>query len=369
MKRWLLLVVLASCGNHDRPKVEETERHNRVIDPPAKEVRALPPHAIRADGVGPYKVGASLSDLNDLLRSGPHIAQIDIPNVIRVSVLRAEDNNEILIGGEPQGKATFVSVVGGDVARTESGIHVGSTRAELVRALGAPEIELARARDPRIVVPAAMPELRAVLAGDRIVGLVVAPRDPASKEASDACVRPVVDGDRRFGACLSGTGDVVTVEGDELSVRSQDDKLLALQHVPNISFAAPVRGPDGRDELYVVTHTDDAETRTWSIVGYRLEGTHLGRVVDLQPVYQLTAANARWIGSELRDLDLYLEVSSRSDGIEVGGLLTTHAGEKLRDLLVLAPVQVRRLRAKSAPPEAGDAGVPAAAPAGADAGP
>ena len=32
---------------------------------------------------------------------------------------------------------------------------------------------------------------------------------------------------------------------------------------------------------------------------------------------------------ELRDIDLYLELASQADGIEVGGLLTTRAGDKL----------------------------------------
>jgi hypothetical protein len=121
-----------------------------------------------------------------------------------------------------------------------------------------------------------------------------------------------------------------------------------------------VRAADGRDELFAITRVDEPTVHTWSITGYRLDGSQV-RVVDPYPVYHLTAANARWIGSDLGDLDLYLEVSSRADGIEVGGLLTTHVGDKLRDLLVLAPVQVPRVHRKSPAIEAGDAGIPDAA--------
>ncbi len=352
----LLAVSIAACrGSSDEPKLEDTERHSQVVEPPAKVVRALPPHAIRADGVGPYKLGAPLSELNDLLPSGPHIAQIDIANVMRVSVLRAEDG-AILIGGEPQGKAAFVSVVGAQVARTESGIHVGSTRAELVQALGAPIGELERARDPRIVVPAQMPEMRAVLDGDRVIGLVVAPASK-DKEPADACTRPAIenagsDASRlRFGACMSGGGDVVSLEGDELSVRTQDDRMLASVPVHGAVFAAALRAPDGRDEVYVVSSVPEPAARTWSVVGYRLEGARLVHVVDPTPVYQVTTANARWIGADLRDVDLFLEIAGRADGIEVGGLLTTrvtaNGGASLRDLLVLAPFQVPRLHRKS----------------------
>jgi hypothetical protein len=366
----LALVVpigLAACRASDEPKLEDTERHSRVVEAPAKAVRALPPHAIRADGVGPYKLGASLSELNDLLPSGPHIAQIDITNVIRVSVLRAEDG-AILIGGEPQGKAAFVSVVGAQVARTESGIHVGSTRAELVQALGAPIVDLDRARDPHVIVP----ELRAVLESDRVIGLVVS-SPPASKDKSggDACVRPVIenvgsDATRsRVGACMSGTGDVVALDGDEVSVRTQDDRLLASVIVHGAAFAAPLRAPDGRDEVYVVSVVDEAAARTWSVAGFRLEGARLVRTIEPQAVYQITTANARWIGADLHDVYLFLDVVGRADGIEVGGLLTTRGSASLRDLLVLAPLQVPRLHRKSgasdtAPPPA--TGGSAAAP-------
>jgi hypothetical protein len=347
----LALVVpigLAACRASDEPKLEDTERHSRVVEPPAKAVRALPPHAIRADGVGPYKLGASLSELNDLLPSGPHIAQIDITNVIRVSVLRAEDG-AILIGGEPQGKAAFVSVVGAQVARTESGIHVGSTRAE---------------RDPHVIVPAQMSELRAVLESDRVIGLVVS-SPPASKDKAggDTCARPVIenvgsDATRsRVGACMSGTGDVVALDGDEVSVRTQDDRLLASVTVHGAAFAAPLRAPDGRDEVYVVSVVDEAAARTWSVAGFRLEGARLVRTIEPQAVYQITTANARWIGADLHDVYLFLDVAGRADGIEVGGLLTTRGSASLRDLLVLAPLQVPRLHRKSgasdtAPPPA-----------------
>ena len=359
-----LVAGLAACHDRDRPKALESE-HHRVVDPPAqKGVRPLPPHAIRADGVGPFKLGASLSDLNDLLRSGPHLAQIDIPRVIRLSVLRAEED-AVLIGGEPQGKASFVAIVGAQAARTESGIHVGSTRAELEHELGAPLVELDRARDRRVVVPSQMPELRAVLDGDRVVGLVVAPRDTATKDTSDTCVRPAVDGSdagrTRFGACLSGSGDVVSIDGEELAIRTQDDKWLGALTVRDAVFAAPVRAPDGRDELFVVTRVDEAGASTWSLAGYRLDGNRLVHVGEPTPVYHLTAANARWIGSDLKDLDLYLDITSHADVIEVGGLLTTHSGGNLRDLLVLSPVQVPRVHRKSPSAETGDAAAPARA--------
>jgi hypothetical protein len=337
-----------------------------VLDPPPQNVRALPPHAIRADGVGPYKLGLTLERLGTLIPSGGRNAQVDIQGVVHLSVLHAEED-AILIGGEPLGRATFVAVVGSQIARTETGVQVGSTRDELIHALGPPSVELDRARDPHVIVPSNLRELHAVMDdGDRVVGIVVAASDSPSKpDVSGGCVRPTGD-DKKFGACVTGAPEFASLDNDELVVRAADgDKILAKLPLPNAVFLGPVRASDGRDELIAILHTEAAQARTWWLVALRWDTNRLVRVGEPYPVYKLTATNARWIGSALQDLDLALEVVNRGDTFEVGGLLTRRSGDKLRDLLVLSPVQVPRKRPKSVVPDAtpataGDAGVSAA---------
>jgi hypothetical protein len=351
-----LLLAAVACRSHEAPVAEsKVERQKRVIEPPAGKVRPLPPHAIRADGIGPYKLGASLADVLDQLPSGPRIATFDIPGVVHRSILRGEDD-AILIGGEPQGRASFVAVVGGEVARTESGLHVGSTRDELVRALGAPLEEPDRAHDPRVVIPSGMRDARVVLDNDRVAAIVVMAAPPARDRLLDGCSRPDGD-DKRFGICLSPAGELVSRDGDELTIRfAETDKVLGKPFkIPGLVWARPVRNAEGRDDLVAIALTDDAQVRTWTLVAFRLEGQTLVRA-DPSPVYVLTSSNARWIGTELKDLDLYLEVQSRPDAYEVGGLLTTRTGDRLRDIVVISPVPVPRHRVKPGPTEGQDAG-------------
>lgn len=351
--------LLAACSDHGKPEVKrEPERARRVIEPPPPGVRALPPHAIRTDGVGPYRLGATLVELLDQLPSGPRIAQFNIPGIVHRDLLRAEDD-AILIGGEPQGRASFVAVVGGEVARTESGIHVGSTRDELVRALGAPIDAVDRASDPRVVRPSNMKNLRAVIEGDRVVALVVTSDGAAlapPESGSGECQRPAPDPDKphSFGACLGAGGEVVSYDGGEITVAAKDGH-TSHAPVPGLVFAAPLRA-EGRDELVAITRTDGDQIRTWSLVAYRLEGNLLRRSLEPTPLYALTTANARWIGADLRDLELYLELTSHPESIEVGGLLTARAGDKIRDIVVISPVPVARRRPKAPPSEPVDAG-------------
>jgi hypothetical protein len=360
----------AACGNRQRENREpprDARRAPRVIEPSTDRVGPLPPYAIRAEGVGPYKLGEKLSVLLEQLPSGPQIALFEIPGVVHRSVIRAEDGT-ILVGGEQASTASFIAIVGPDVARADGKIHVGSTRDELIAALGPPLEDPERAHDPRLIVPSALPSLRVVLGGDRVMAIVVTGVAAPSRQVFD-CPRPAAT-ERAVGSCLTGAGELIETSGDEVVIRTGDGErtLATPPKFPGLVFAAPLRiAAEARDELVVVTRTDEAATRSWWVAAYRLEGTRLLRTVDAQQVYQLSTANARWIGSDLHDVELYLELTSRADGIEVGGLLATHSasrGKQIADVVVISPAQVARHRGKAASAEANDAGSPGASQAG-----
>lgn len=359
-----------ACGNHAHepmplPVPRDAEHPHRVNKPTTDRVEQVPPYGIRADGVGPYKLGEKLADLLERLASGPRIALFDIPGLVHKNVIHAEDG--VLIGGDQGQAATFIAIVGGaDIASTESGAHVGSTRDELVKALGPPREELDRARDPRLFVPNGMPSTRVVLDGDRVAAIVVSPGSAAHDVPIGECQRPASH-DGMIGACILGTGELLVVDGDEVTLHAPDtDKVLygPLRFTGTLVFAAPLRNAtEGKDELVVVTRVDDSAQRTWYLSAFRFEGARPVKTIEPNtPLYQVTSVNARLLGAELKDVDLYLEVTSRPDTIEVGGLLTTpsvgRAGTKIRDVVVVSPMPIPRRRGKSAPAEAGDAGVP-----------
>jgi pimeloyl-ACP methyl ester carboxylesterase len=105
----------------------------------------------------------------------------------------------------------------------------------------------------------------------------------------------------------------------------------------------------------------DDDAKRWTLQAYRLDGARLVRTIDAMPLYQLSSATARWIGAELRDVDLYLELTTRTEGIEVGGLLTTRASSrapaKIRDVVVISTIPVPHRRGKPSVIEHGDAPV------------
>ncbi|HEU0034135.1 MAG TPA: hypothetical protein VFQ53_26085, partial [Kofleriaceae bacterium] len=126
-------LAMASCGDRDKSPAPtaQPQPQRRSIEPPAGTVRQLPPYGIDAAGIGPYKLRQRLAAILDQLPSGPRIERYEIPSVLHTSLIRAEDDH-VLIGGEPtatvaSSTTAFVAVIDGDVARTESGVHVGTS--------------------------------------------------------------------------------------------------------------------------------------------------------------------------------------------------------------------------------------------------
>jgi hypothetical protein len=363
-----------ACSDHDHPiPRKEPQRPRRVIEPPSRGVRALPPHAIRADGVGPYTLGALAADLLDQLPSGPRIRQFTIPGIVHRDMLRGEDD-AILIGTEPQGRAMFVAVVRPDVARTETGIQVGSTRAELDHALGPPVESPDHARDPRIVIPSKLDNAHVVVDNNLIRAIVLTPpgehvkdQPPEGKDPKEhPCTRAPEDLTRHLvGTCLTSAGELLRSGDEEITLLARDTEkpLAPTLRVPGLSFAAPLRSPvDGRDDIVAVVQSSGEETRTWSLVAYRLIDGKLMRIIEPTPLYVLTAAHARWVGADLSDLDLLLELSARTDAYEATGLLATRVGASIRDIVVILPTQAPRRRVKAPPVETQGSGSDAGSP-------
>jgi hypothetical protein len=361
----LVIALFAGCDRDQaaQPPKREPQPPRRIIEPPATgAVRQLPPHAIRADGVGPYKLGDKVAALQQQLPSGPASVRFEIPGIVRTSVIRAEQDASVIIGGESAGTVTFVAVVGGsEIARTEkSNVHVGSPASELERALGPIVSDPERATDPHLVIPSQLRNLRVVVEDDRVAAITVT-SDPTTARTmpESSCTRPDVKlRANEDASCLTPAGEVIAIDGNDILVRgaTSEAKIASLK-IPNLVFAAPLRNVgEGRDELVAITSSEDNGERKWSLVAYRLEGTRFLRVIDNEVVYELSNAQTRWIGAELRDVQLYLELTSQPDGIEVGGLLTTHAGSKTRDVAVISPIRVGRKTGKSTGGDASSAG-------------
>ena len=355
------VLLLAACSDDARKQEtrEPAPIARREIEAPTGMVRLLPPYVITATEVGPYKLKQKIATLLDRLPKGPRMERFEIPNVLHTSLMRAEEGGTVLIGGEPSGTTTFVAVISNsDVARTEQGVHVGATASQLEK-LGPVIDDPDRAFDPRIVVPAGMPGARFLVADNRVAAIVIL-ADVAPASVNDApCPRPKST-ETGFGACFAVGPRLVSYENDEIVIHTPEGERLDVIGVENLEFAAVLRNPiDGRDELVAIQRDDDLQTLRWRIAAWRYDGAKRRFAIDTTTLYTLTAAQTRWIGADLRDLDLYLELASRPDGIEVGGLLTTKgANGKIRDVIAILPATAARRHAAKLPQgDPGDAGV------------
>jgi hypothetical protein len=372
------LAVLAGCSDRRSQPAsvpDDGPPPRRVIEHPRSAVYSLPPHRIRTDGMGPYILGQALATVLYTVPSGPGVEVLDIPGVVRLSVIRVEDRR-MVVGGDPVA-TSFVSVLAPEVARTEAGIEVGSARAALIRELGEPVVDPVRVTDPRVVAVAPLPGVRFVVERDRVTAALVATPAPhpaagsgatpptasvpacsvdRSAEAASA-LRTALGGDAARIDCLTATEAVAAVDDEVVVITAGDNgktpKRLFSLRVPGLVFAGASHA-SGKDEIVGVTLRRGDKQAVWSVITARWEAGRVTKTFD-EPAYELTEQNASWLGVKLEDLELMLEVEARTDMLVASGVLLSRAGAEIRLAAPLVPISLARRR--RAVPDPGATGV------------
>jgi hypothetical protein len=339
------------------PDQSELERPQRVFEPPPGEVRPVPPHAIRSDGVGPYLVGASLDEVLDLLPRGPRLELLEIEGVAEFNLVRAESDT-ILIGGTREDGVVFVAVLDPEIARTAQGVGVGSKRQELELALGPAWRERARAADPNLLEFAVLPGVRFALRAGRVFAVVVAGRVAQGQPPAEGCRDAGGLGDASaailrmaqaatvvtYGCVTSGQAEAIAVGPGELAVVGGEapDKLrrLATHRGAGLRWAAPLDvDGDGRDEIAVAYFDDADKQHTSRVEVLRWEGGRLG-VLAANDAYVVSAKGASWTGADLADVEVLLEVAATDGELQLGGLYVHREKPRPREVALLKPRSV-----------------------------
>jgi hypothetical protein len=248
----------------------------RRTPPPTGVVRALPPHAIRSDGVGPYQLGQSVAVQLAELPSGPRLTLLDIPGVVHSNVMRAESGS-ILVGGGPTGLTEFVAVVAAEVARTESGLAVGAALPLVQKEMPFAQ-DRNHARDFRLKQVQEQSALKLVFDESKILrafavtspsrslvpvvasGCEVAQRIGGSKTVGNPAVAiNGTDKSKSFigeqAACLSSAGETLQWNNEEFVIRSNEAGRVALsQKVRGLQWAAPLSNGE-HDDIVAVART------------------------------------------------------------------------------------------------------------------
>lgn len=431
-------VGLGDCGGSDSLSEPpyDASRKRRVIEPPRGEVRALPPHAIHGEGIGPYVIGASLKNILDLLPFGPRVVLVEIDGVVDYSLVRAE-RGSILIGVEVPLGVSFLTVLDDEIAKTETQVGVGSGESQLREALGPELSQPSRVTDPRLLGFRHLPGVRFLLddaprsgggaRGERQVTAVVVFRgsgDPGSRmmdaspsreaesETGDAvsppsatpppnetpagtapaqpapprCADPaplapyhgvIRDAARlepgkghrssagsaarlEFGCFSIGQSEAtlgaIVAQGDRLAVvaverspgRADPDKpddTAADARPPSRPEVEPVAEPrprvkrvasytaagpivyaaamdlhgDGRHQVVTVTEQRSPVDR---VVGIELARFESGRLIraGASELYRVSKTRAAWVGAQLDDIELVIELDGRGDRVRATGL-------------------------------------------------
>ncbi len=397
----LFLLLAAACSDHSgRTTPGDAGRVRRVFQKPATSVRAVPPHAIRSEGVGPYLLGASLKDVLALSDRGPRVMLLELDGVLEYSEVEAE-GGRIEVGVERGIGVSYVSVLDAEIARTEKGAGVGTPVGEMTEALGSELTPPNRLRDPGLHVYSALPNARFVVEGGEVIEVTVglegrpppprtapAPRpiepvvaEPPARarcgadllrEHQDEVLSTARLGDDAIAAfgCLDDDEPLVAVQDGKhlVVVTGSPGKLRRLRVEPapqdRIVFAGSLdTSGDGKDELIAVTQSRSQDELVYNVEVYRGEGGRYARSSS-HDVYRISGTSARWIGAKLSQIDLLLDIEAGDETLVVGGLYV----KRLRGSVVsAAPLSRSKLVVRSSrssqrpptPPAPRDAGAAA----------
>ena len=348
----LLATTAGACDDSPSPPRPPEQPARRVIEPPRRDIRALPPHVIAAGGVGPYKLGVAMERILSALPSGPRLTVLQIPSVLDVRIGR---DDGLVVGGERQGPSSFVAVLREGFARTADGIGVGARRDDVVKALGPAAREPMMARDPALWVGSRLPGARLLFDGDRVIAVLLAAEPPTSEATAARCALPGasasyegVSASAKFAPACLGLADGYAVVGEQLVIAAsaQADRparKIASAQVPGLRWVAPVRGEGERDDLIAVAEQTRDRQRILTVVALRPDGAKLVPVASVE-AYRLTDAGLALIGANLAEVALALEVGGDGDLLTLGGVFIHREAGAVEVVAPLVPVTVRRTR-------------------------
>lgn len=379
------LLALASPGCRD---VEVAPLPDAAPPPPRRHVgkqgsvRSLPPHAVTAQAIGPYRIGEPMAAILADMPGGPRLNVLKLPRVVDTRVARIEENN-LLVGGQEHSE--FIAIVGRDIARTEAGFGVATTVAKIMEAVEVPP-DASVVRDRRMLVLPALPGLRLIAGGSRSSDVVTAmllhapaaatapAPNPAGCHAATLPLAAIEPGPAPSTAivasCFADAGDALLIAADVVTrhvVENGKWRRDASLTVKGLVVAGPLRTAARHDDLLVIARERDAYALKYHASLWRLEGNRFTRLAG-DAIYRIEAINAEAVGASLDELDLVIEATFAGGQLEFGGVLLIRTARGLRDVVPLLPAVVPLRR--RAPAEARPATVttsPAASPPSAEA--
>lgn len=370
------------CGRDStRIEIPPLEVPRRDAGKATGEVRAYPPHAIRADGVGPYLLGQDLKQVMRVLPEGPNLELLQLGGYANWRLARAE-GGAIAIGADSANVVQFVSVLKGEVARTSAGVGVGSTGAELEKALGPPDTGKAVVRDRQVWTFANFPTVSFLtdVAADadpetaKVIAVVVARRKVVTAARREGCAagpnapltevvaaaragKPTLETPLTAAGCVTGHASeaVVLGGGEVILVGGEPGKLKRLASLPatgDFVGLLDIDG-DGREEIVTGSQGVDDGEHSVSMQVHRWDAGKLSTILSERP-FAIGAAAAAGAGVVPSEIELVLEVRGDRGELEVGGFYLARRAGTLRLVAPLAPVTLGSKKDKGV---RGDAGV------------
>ncbi len=409
----LIVAVTVSCRDDgEPPRSTDTPRARRLLKTPPGKIRAVPPHAIFAGGVGPYKLGTPLNDVLDLVSGGPRIVVVNFDGVLDYHYIPAEEGAIIVGASHSEKPISFISILDPKIAKTKGGVSVGASTAQLRKQLGEPELRRVGLRDPRIVTFAKLPTLQFVVTNGKVRAAMVSGSVPTKKAAEPTPVAPPKQQDEpvkpatknkavkklavkpkvcRAAAWSKHKSDILTEagttafsnpqiaygcfvgdapgalvrDGSRITVVGGEPgkfRVVSRSQIASLTFASAIDvNADQRHEIALTRVVRTRKRIVARVEVIRVEANGRLQRLASKAIYILSRETVEWTGAKLADIELLLALSVANRRLRVGGLYLHDGATGARMMAPLRPVVMKVQTPRPAPRTPSvrnDAGVP-----------
>ena len=363
--RWLVFFILplvwsvVACQDQSNTVkiVDEGDFATRQFTPPPGEVRSMPPHDVREEGVGPYKVGMPLQEALSSLEGGPRIELWRAEGLSEYRLVRTE-NGAMVLGADRAGSTRFISVLDPSIIESPDGVVLGANLDRLMKSLNTKESKRF-VSDPALVTLTSLPALRLFVENDKVIAALHLGATPLAENEVKNCIEgtKIKNIEKQIVKQFSNKKDlslaqgcleknpiwVVTLKG-QVAIFSVDGgkvKKVVNSYIPGLTRAGVIDiDNDGKDEICFIKAKNNNDEKAIDVAIAKLEGRTLETVIS-RKVVRLNQSSLKLLGVDLAQSKLLAEVGFKGKELIARAILVDLRNKQIRGVIPLVEARLK----------------------------
>ena len=348
-----------ACENKSREvqTLNEEKISTRQFTPPPGVVRSMPPHDVRDEGVGPYKIGMPLQEALSSLEGGPRIELWRAEGLSEYRLVRAE-NGAVVLGADRSGTTKFISLLDPSIIETPEGDVLGAKIGDLKKSLESEESKRFVA-DPEWVTLKALPALKLFVNNGVVMAALHIGATPGAEVEERKCADHIDSEsiEKQIGKLLGARKVELLEQGclgkkpiwvaslkDQVAIFSIEGakvKKSVNSYIPGLKRAGLIDvDNDGKDEICFIKTKTKKDEKSIDVAIAKYENRALQTFIRRKLV-TLDQSSLNLLGVDLAQSRLLAEVGFKGKELVARTVLVHMNKREVRDIIPVAETKLK----------------------------